>query len=298
MATISALVNRCVAYQAPPTGDTWANIHSGVGNTVYDVAVGANCGFSYCDASPAWRGIRRGILTFDVSSQAGKTISACNLSFISEGRQDPGPWLPSGALYNCTPTNPASIVAADYNQCGTTLYSNVIAYVDYPEPPAAGTFTLNAAGLLALNTAIGSASKIFSLCFRETLYDVANIEPTLIWPYFSDYLVLGFSVTTSIVVQSEEGQRVSGLVHYWSPNTYRLEIFRGGLNTQYVPPVGNERPLDSIPAKPAPEPSRLFYDMWMAQTSAEVKMGLFGTTNPSFAVWAAWWKQWGNTVLF
>lgn len=166
-----------VVYRNANSGGTWADIRDGDGNG-RDESSATVAGISITSYSETdkYITIRRSVFLFDITTlPSEKTITAAVFSFKISSRQDTGGWLPTFNIYSSNPATNNALVVADYGTLGTTPYCDIA--VTYAQTSTGVlTFTLNAAGLAALNTAY-AGSKIFKLGAREAKYDVANSAP-------------------------------------------------------------------------------------------------------------------------
>ena len=107
--------------------------------------------------------------------------------------------------------------------------------------------------------------------------------------------------------------RLTGIKHSWSAGpepVYKAEVFIGGLQSSYLPPISDKEPLPSIPQKSAlPDLARLGllrtgtamsgqsalfqYGVWLSQHTSQEIQTIFHK-QPTFAEWWAWYQVYGR----
>ena len=165
-----------VRYDAGAVGDTWDEVHDALDADLADddgniITVGWNCDEVN---NNRWDDLWRGYLLFDTSSLPdAATVTSATIAIYGTNKWNQRPW--GDLTWNVFSSNPATdtaLVTTDYDQVGAVPFATAITYADYN---AAGwnTFTLNAAGLAAIEVA--DVSK-FSI--REATYDAPDVRPT------------------------------------------------------------------------------------------------------------------------
>ena len=109
-------------------------------------------------------------LNFDTSSiPDGDTITGATLTLVGYNTTNP---LNSRSYLPYSSTAADTITTADFDQRGTTAYSDTaIASADW-NTSGNNTWTLNAAGIAAINK-----TGLTKISIREVIYDVGNTEP-------------------------------------------------------------------------------------------------------------------------
>ncbi len=157
------------------SGEDWSALENGSGN--YDIA-SMDINIMSDNVASKWRLLCRHIQTYNLSSIPDDLVESDIVvgQLICGGysKEDNLGILPSICVYGATPTNPLSIVAADYSNCGTTPFSDAIAYNDWVVS-GNNIFSLNADFITALLNAL--ASDYISICVRESLYDIGASTP-------------------------------------------------------------------------------------------------------------------------
>jgi hypothetical protein len=155
-------------------GVSWATLHDGAGSAHDDSGtnwiahiVGDSKGSGY------WRTLRRSITLYNISLDAGVTITGVVESYRG--------WMKYNGLPSATPTlnvfasTPASntdLVNSDFAQVSATVYCDTsITYAGF-STTGYNDFTYNAAGIAAV-----PKSGVHKSGLREATYDAANNEP-------------------------------------------------------------------------------------------------------------------------
>ena len=166
-----------VAYRAPVCAGTWAEVHDGdPGTNVADTGDLTVAVVSCSDASGGgkYNGIWRAFLEFDASALSGAESATLAL-WVQASSQAYFDELGGGhsvALVDASPSDP--LVVGDYQGAGTTLYADAVTLDDIGGAGTAVIFTLNAAGLAALQAAVGGT---FSVALRIEM-DRTDSAPT------------------------------------------------------------------------------------------------------------------------
>ncbi len=150
-------------------GDTWAQIRDGAGTyalpsnaTMYAPRVtcyGITNQFSF---------ISKGIVLFKLSglgTVSGAVLSLCGTAHATTG------YKVDCNIYASTPASNTDLVAADYQQVGSTAFSTAITYDNF-SIVGYNAYTFNSTGLATI------ANGIVKYGFRDPTYDVANSAPT------------------------------------------------------------------------------------------------------------------------
>lgn len=120
-------------------------------------------------SSGIWDELFRGIFLFNtIALPDDAVISSATLQVYGTHKVDSGGIAPSLCLYGVTPASDTELADSDYGTFGTTAYSDLLTYATWTED-AWNTFTLNAAGLAAINKAGMTRFGV-----RDALYDVAD----------------------------------------------------------------------------------------------------------------------------
>ena len=202
--TVDGFVRRVV------DSGTWADIHDGVGTSVN--ATSASETYFYWYFGGAGNELRRTILTFDTSSLgSGATISAAVMSLFGAGKADGAGKSPNIDIYASTPASNNNLVAADYQQIGTTSQTgSPITYANY-STTTYNDFTFNSTGTSTIST-----TGISKFGARNANYDVANVDPasTSFGTYMSGYYAdqAGTANDPKLVITYTPGAVVSGFI--------------------------------------------------------------------------------------
>jgi len=156
--------------------ETWGTIRDGAGTgATYD----SGCGFNCSTTNGQFADLLRSIITFDTSDIGNRKISSASVKL--EDYNNLGSYAGTTpnigiAVYGATPSDPESIVAADYGNCGTTILSDIVRRdtIVAQELLQHGIFLeLDKTGIDYINT---SGYTSFSL--RDPIYDVAGSVPS------------------------------------------------------------------------------------------------------------------------
>ena len=172
--------------------DTWANAVAAAGNGANDIATsGTFLGISSTGNSNEWKNIFRAILLFDGSGiTLGDIASAATLTIRGTSKTDTfSPTIGGNFnLYESAPASNVAIVAGDYNSLlAVSLGEDDITHAGW-NASGDNVWTLNAAGLAVINTAL-LGDGIIKLGARENSYDVADSSPT--WSSSKDMNIQG-----------------------------------------------------------------------------------------------------------
>jgi len=158
------------------SGVAWATLRNDTGNDVEGSYI------SYCyircatELADKWNLLIRGIIGFDTSVIPPLyNILAGRIKLRSLGKSETfvgAHPLPSANIYGATPTSTTELVAADYSKTQDVAFSEAVHYDDWPASGQWVTFSLNQAGLDAINK---DGITFFSV--KDANYDVANISP-------------------------------------------------------------------------------------------------------------------------
>jgi len=289
-------------------GEAFTTIRNGAGTGATTPAQ-FSAGFSKSVIDILWSTLYRPIMIWNLTGITGM-LNSGQIALTGIGKYDEASLSPSCNIYGVTPVSYTGLVPSDYGNCGTTAYSSAITYANWPTVATTVTFTLNSAGLTALNAAMGVG--YFAVCIREATYDATNTDPgsppvgtvrELLISTLQILLTINYSPTSPQA-------RVSGLIHRYSPGTYTLEIMIGGMSARFNPLVGLRKPVSAIPpptpvsplitTPPSSELSTLTpLDMarWESTHTQDQVFAIFGGHYPSFTEWLAWYREYGLTVL-
>jgi len=133
-----------------------------------------------------WTQIIRTFFSFDTSGLPdGCTILSAILSLYGYDKDDDLPgnsW--SLGVYSATLIGPTIVTYNDFQNAGTSLLSNVIAYASWAVSGNVNQFTLNATGLAYI-----SKTSYTIVCLRDVLYDVADeLDPNNHDPVWTSYV--------------------------------------------------------------------------------------------------------------
>ena len=135
-----------VALRRYTGSETWQQAHDAASaSDVYDTNAATSLAASYTSLGL----VTRSLFTFDTASLPDDAVvTEATLTFTGSGAVTGSNG--SVDLVAGTPASPTSIVAADFNDVGTTLLANQIALGSW-NGSGSNVFTLNAAGLAAIN---------------------------------------------------------------------------------------------------------------------------------------------------
>lgn len=155
--------------------ENWATLIAGAGSLAQDnVAAETILRLDSDATSNLWSGLYRAIFLFDTSSlTASAVVSSAVLSIYGWNKNDALAITPSLDIYTSTPASMTSLVAADFQQLGST--SQTGSPITYSAWSTAGynDFTFNGTGLG--NVSLTGISKFGA---RNANYDVAAVAPT------------------------------------------------------------------------------------------------------------------------
>ena len=159
-------------YVARDIEAAWSTIRAGAGTVVDDATtVGDMTRISYGQLSSQYTFLGRTPFLFDTSSiGSGQSVSSATFEVYVTATDNTIGNL-SFVLVASTPASNTGLVAADYSQTGATALSDTVAVNDITTN-AYNTWTLNAAGLAAINTT--GITKL-ALVFEN---DRSNTEPS------------------------------------------------------------------------------------------------------------------------
>ena len=146
------------------TDQSWALMRSGAGTGVTVNPAGADLFVEALSGAGTdkWTYLHRSIFVFDTSGvPAGATnISAVISFYVTAKKNDSGMSDAHASLsvVNATPANTNNLVAADYNQIGTTQYASDFSYASITASQY-NNITLNAAGIAAIGLGAGGKLK-------------------------------------------------------------------------------------------------------------------------------------------
>ncbi|KKS13332.1 MAG: hypothetical protein UU69_C0008G0017 [Candidatus Magasanikbacteria bacterium GW2011_GWA2_41_55] len=153
--------------------ETWANKIGGAGTSNSSVATTHRA--IYIDSSAtenAWDLNYRTILLFDTSSAPDNAIiDSATISLKVTEAVDTLGITPDYVIVSSTPASNTALANGDYNQLGSTPFSDVLAYGTFTVGQWA-TSTLNAAGIADI-----SLTSISKFGLRNSNYDLAAIAP-------------------------------------------------------------------------------------------------------------------------
>lgn len=148
---------------------TWNEVVNGSGT---DVSHGGETAsvliWTTLTTENSWRAVYRAIILFNTAALGDVTISSATLKLKGTAKSDPLNWTPDLCVYSSNPAANDDIVAGDHDSLGTTAFSDVITYASWSVADW-NTFTLNAAGLAAINK-----TGITKFGIRNANYDVAE----------------------------------------------------------------------------------------------------------------------------
>lgn len=156
---------------------TWADVRDGAGSFASNAGATLYVQIQTTETLNRWAELDRMFFTFDTSTlTSGATISASVLSLYGNDKLDTftTPIAPNINIYTNTQATNNVLVAADYQQVGTTAQCDTaITYSGWNDTGAYNDFTLNATGR-------GNISKtgVSKFSGRNVNYDVSNVEPT------------------------------------------------------------------------------------------------------------------------
>lgn len=129
----------------------WAGIHDGVGTSSNSNSSEWSTGY-LTGTTNTWVSIRRFIVLFDTASLSTDTISSAVVEFTANFKDDD--FTDTLALVASTPNGTSSIIDTDYIDLGTTRFDTDMAIAGITTDSSTfNTFTLNAAGLAAIDDA-------------------------------------------------------------------------------------------------------------------------------------------------
>ena len=105
------------------TNLAWADIRDGIGT---NIAAGTDYSDFYLGSgTTAWTEMDRTLLSFNLSTLSGKTITAVNLTLIaSTTKTNTFTDTPDGVITNASPSSWTLLAKGDYNKTGTVLMGN------------------------------------------------------------------------------------------------------------------------------------------------------------------------------
>lgn len=155
-------------------GSDWATIRAAEGNQV-DTSTDSLSVIGIYGNAATWRRLFRAGFVFNTSALgAGAVIISAKFCLYGSAKLDDISITPNINIYPFTPTDPASLVAADYSQTGgatPTAYSSVITYANW-SITGYNEFALNAAGLAAISL---TGNTLIST--RNANYDASGDTP-------------------------------------------------------------------------------------------------------------------------
>jgi hypothetical protein len=150
-------------------GQTWAQIHDGVGTFLDDTGTATIASIYEYNSPTTMYYIFRGIVSFDTRLiPAGAKINSATVQLYVASKANTAPGSPTYAIFTAAPANPGKIVATDYQNIGSSPISNIISYASI-STGAYNTWTITEAGLTSIK-----AAGITSLGVREAAYDATN----------------------------------------------------------------------------------------------------------------------------
>lgn len=161
---------------------TWTSLVTGDGN------IGTAGNFNTeviitCDgALNEFQRCGRGMIVFDTRAiPVGATIQSATLDIYTKAKTDLLAATPGLVLTPCDPASVTDIIAADYQTIQNTLLSDIIPWADITFNTWQ-TFTLNAAGLLAV-----TPNGWTKLAIRFHPYDVLDLQPPWVANWLTRY---------------------------------------------------------------------------------------------------------------
>jgi hypothetical protein len=181
---------------------TWTSLHDSAGTEVNDSG-GAMIILITSHANPSrWTQIYRCIIVFDTRSiPLGSAIDSAKVSLRKSGGASTAGWPCKYAIFQSWPVNNNALALADYQNTGIPLFSNEVAYADWPSATRK-EFNLNYLGLPWVIP--GAVTK---LAVRESHYDAKDTAP----PWVA-------SKSTYININTRDGGL---LISPWLEVTYR-----------------------------------------------------------------------------
>jgi len=179
-------------------GEAWNTIQgAATGVAAASNAGDIESGWGTAGGANTWGMLVRGFLLFDTSVIPDTaTVISATVRVFGTTKQDERPWGDlTWNVYSSGPATNTTLVIADYNKVGTTPFATPITYAAYDDG-GWNTFTLNAAGLAAIDVA-----SITRFGTREATYDAPDIVPT--W---------SASDVARIIFQSADGANAPELV--------------------------------------------------------------------------------------
>lgn len=173
-------------------GATWENILLGDGNGADDAV--AESGFLRVEAhtvQDVYNSNLRPIFVIDCSDfPPGETVTGVDFEWYGTIKNNDLGDL-DACIYSAAPANPDALVAGDYNELGSTPYSNTISYAGYN---ASGytTFAFIAAGIAAVqaacdgNTVVEFGTRSPTRDVTGTLPPWTNNETSYLWGYYTE----------------------------------------------------------------------------------------------------------------
>ncbi len=158
---------------------TWAALVAGAGSAGAANGATFNLFSMRGDATAAnkYDILGRSILLFDVTViPSGAVIDSAVFSVYGQAKADALVATPNVNIYASAPASNTDVAAGDFDSIGTTPYCDTpVTYAGF-SVTGYNAFTLNAAGLAALQTA-ADGDNIFKIGARNANYDVANSAP-------------------------------------------------------------------------------------------------------------------------
>lgn len=174
---VGTLVDGFLARNVDPA-ETFATIHGGAGTVALPDDDTGWVGIIAGGTSDLYSYLRSAAGSFNLSTLSGQTITAATFSVIGSSTGDKAQDLGSPAVHVAGQTlaNANNLVNGDYANRGTTSFGSV-AWASLKQDDTYVDWTLNAAGLVYLNNAIGGTVAL-SL---QVAWDVLNDTTGLTW---------------------------------------------------------------------------------------------------------------------
>ena len=155
-------------------GEAWGVIQGfATGTMATDDGVSMTAGFQTAAGANTWANLLRAYLLFDTSIiPGGSVVQSATLRVFGTTKLDNKPYGDlTFNVFSSTPALDTALAVGDYNQVGAVPFATAITFAGFDDT-GWNTFTLNAAGLVAID--IAGRSK-FSI--REATYDAPDVLP-------------------------------------------------------------------------------------------------------------------------